>query len=133
MEALDVEEVAAWCRSDRVLESAWVMRHDEGLVVTDRGETDQWLGTDEVFPRPPDEVIAGICSRFGVAVVPAGDGFTLELIVRPDDDVRAAVRAVMSAQDVVFATSRASHEAGGGWGEDVLATGLDSRLPFDEG
>ena len=52
-DALGVEEVGAWCRSDRTLETAWVMRHEDGLRVTDRGETDDWLGEDAFFPRPP--------------------------------------------------------------------------------
>jgi hypothetical protein len=55
----------------------------------------------------------------------------LERVVPAGGDLRAALRAVLSAQDAVMLAARTSHEAGGGWGEDVLAAARDAELQFE--
>jgi hypothetical protein len=132
-EALGVDGVAIWCWSGRVLETAWVTSHDDGIRVTDRGETHEFFLDDDEHEPPGEETLIAICSRFGVHVAAQDEvGYVLERFVEPGGDVREAVRAVLSAQDAIFAAFRMSQETGGSWSEDVLAAGREHEIPFDE-
>jgi hypothetical protein len=130
-ESLGVDEVALWCWSSDVLETAWVVAEDGRLRVTDRGETHDFF-LDDDHELPGHQVLAAICSRFGVEVVPREEvGFVLERVVPDGGDSRTAVRAVLAAQDAVFAAHRASLETGEGWTEAVLEAAREHELPFD--
>ena len=126
-----MDGVAVWCWSGRVLETAWVTAHDDGVRVTDRGETHAYFLDGDHEP-PHEETLESICSRFDVTVAAQKEvGFVLERIVPAGGDVREAVRAVLSAQDAVFAAHRMSEEAGGSWDDDVLRAAREHELPFE--
>jgi hypothetical protein len=98
-------EVHLWCWSDERNESVWVIAHEDGLRVTDGGETHQLLWFDDAAP---DGTAAGeLCSPFGVAVVrnEGDDGYELEKLVPPEGDLRQAVIDVLAAQNALNAAA----------------------------
>jgi hypothetical protein len=129
---LGVDDVTIRRSSSKVLEVAWVILHEKGLVVTDRGQT--WDGLElDSLAAPDEDTMDSICGRFGVAVGPREEvGYAPERRVPAGGDVRTAVRAVLAARDAVSAAASASEEAGGGWSDDILGAGREHGLPLDE-
>ena len=107
-EVLGCEAIAIRCDCEN-LETVYVEREDDQIVITDRGETYGYLsrGTDNTYDLTllSDENARSICARHGVDFDVTSDAELLPRISRPigeANDVPGAVQAVAAAIDEIF-------------------------------
>jgi hypothetical protein len=106
---LGCDELALRCTCEN-LEVVYVEEREDGLVVTDRGETFGYLETfdDPAFARLPVDQATAICQTHGVKLDTSDPEAYPEVLraVSDSEPVRDVVQVVSTAVDALFAAAR---------------------------